>query len=302
MANIVITESQLMMIHNRLNEEKVLRGEFTNNLKKFMKNLQNDPLHGELPSLFKDNGIDRNTLINKMIDCGMVSRDEGFDEISESKKHSVHKLSYKFHGQDFENKKDKLYDFLREEGSNNYYYVTSGLESEFFPRYILRKSVYENCIVINYKKPFKNITYYIVSYNAKGKVIDCKLVKETLTSQTSRVILLKRGVDQVNLHIKEANDTNINQSFVLPLTKEKILLSQGFRSLVMLSSMYIFANIIIKIFAKDYSNFFFETSWGLVVGIVIVAIPFLYFVVSSLSLVNQSYREKRGGSVTYEFY
>ena len=199
-------------------------------------------------------------------------------------------------------KKDKLYDFLREEGSNNYYYVTSGLESEFFPRYILRKSVYENCIVINYKKHFKNITYYIVSYNAKGKVIDCKLVKETLTSQTSRVILLKRGVDQVNLHIKEANDTNINQSFVLPLTKEKILLSQGFRSLVMLSSMYIFANIIIKIFAKDYSNFFFETFWGLVVGIVIVAIPFLYFVVSSLSLVNQSYREKRGGSVTYEFY
>lgn len=112
MANIVITESQLMMLHNRLDEDKVLRGEFTNSLKDFMKNLQNDPLHGELPSLFKDNGIGRNDLINKMIDCGMVSRNEGFDEISESKKHSVHKLSYKFHGQDFENKKDKLYNSL----------------------------------------------------------------------------------------------------------------------------------------------------------------------------------------------
>lgn len=112
MATILITESQLKMIHDRLNEDKVLRGEFTNNLKDFMKNLQIDPLHGELPSLFKDNGIEREELIGKMIDCGMMSRNEGFDEVNESKKHSVHKLSYKFHGKNFENNKDKLYDSL----------------------------------------------------------------------------------------------------------------------------------------------------------------------------------------------
>lgn len=109
MARIVITESQLMMLHKTLKEGKVLRGEFTNALKEFMKSLKDSPMSAQLPALFQENGIDKQTLIDKMIEHGMISRNEGFNE--EGKK-SLHSLAYKFHGEDFEGNADKLYNAL----------------------------------------------------------------------------------------------------------------------------------------------------------------------------------------------
>lgn len=109
MARIVITESQLMMLHKTLKEGKVLRGEFTNALKEFMKSLKDSPISAQLPALFQENGIDKQTLIDKMIEHGMISRNEGFNE--EGKK-SLHSLAYKFHGEDFEGNVDKLYNAL----------------------------------------------------------------------------------------------------------------------------------------------------------------------------------------------
>lgn len=109
MARIVITESQLMVLHKTLKEGKVLRGEFTNALKEFMKSLKDSPMSAQLPALFQENGINKQTLIDKMIEYGMVSRNEGF---SEKGKKSLHSLAYKFHGEDFESNADKLYNAL----------------------------------------------------------------------------------------------------------------------------------------------------------------------------------------------
>ena len=109
MARIVITESQLMVLHKTLKEGKVLRGEFTNALKEFMKSLKDSPMNAQLPALFQENGIDKQTLIDKMVEYGIISRNEGF---SEEGKKSLHSLAYKFHGEDFEGNADKLYNAL----------------------------------------------------------------------------------------------------------------------------------------------------------------------------------------------
>ena len=109
MARIVITESQLMVLHKTLKEGKVLRGEFTNALKEFMKSLKDSPMSAQLPALFQENGINKQTLIDKMVEYGMISRNEGF---SEEGKKSLHSLAYKFHGEDFEGNADKLYNAL----------------------------------------------------------------------------------------------------------------------------------------------------------------------------------------------
>ena len=109
MTRIVITESQLMMLHKTIKEGKVLRGEFTNALKEFMKSLKDSPMNAQLPALFQENGIDKQTLIDKMVEYGIISRNEGF---SEEGKKSLHSLAYKFHGEDFEGNADKLYNAL----------------------------------------------------------------------------------------------------------------------------------------------------------------------------------------------
>ena len=116
MANIIITESQLKSLKAKLNEEgEVLRGEFGNALKEFLKSLTTDPLHPTVPALFSNNNISKEKLVTKLIENGVITKTEGFDEITgdkDSKKFSVHKLAYKVCGQDFEAKKDKLYNDL----------------------------------------------------------------------------------------------------------------------------------------------------------------------------------------------
>lgn len=110
MINIILTESQV----NRLFENKMLRGKFNNDLKAFLKDLSSNPINASLPKSFSENGITKDDLINKLIRNGMISKKEGFDEVSDgnNKKFSQHHLSFTFHGEDYENKKDKLYNEL----------------------------------------------------------------------------------------------------------------------------------------------------------------------------------------------
>lgn len=116
MANIIITESQLVRLKNRLSEGvEVLRGEFTNALTEFLKSLAVNPINPTVPTLFTNNNISKEKLITKLIERGIVTRNEGFDEVPNAengKKFSVHKISYKICGQDFDEKKDRLYDTL----------------------------------------------------------------------------------------------------------------------------------------------------------------------------------------------
>lgn len=107
---IIISESQLEVIREYENGE-VLRNDFETRVRKYMKQLQENPCKPEYDSFFTDNGIPEEKLMDKMIDLGIISKKDGITEPEDASgnKHSVHTRKFIFSSKDFDNKMDRLY-------------------------------------------------------------------------------------------------------------------------------------------------------------------------------------------------
>ena len=96
--------------------EEMTYFKFFTEVKKFLKGLLSNPLNADISDYLKGRGIDRDTLLDKMLDRGIVTKKEGFDERYDSKsmkKKSMHHLKYTVPSKNFEDKMHRLYDFFK---------------------------------------------------------------------------------------------------------------------------------------------------------------------------------------------
>lgn len=108
--NIYITESQLQIIREFENKE-VLHKDFEDNLRTYLEELKKNPCKPKYNDFFQKNDIPEKELLGKMIDLGLISRKDKISEPvgGDGKKQSMHTRSYKFFGENFDEKIDKLY-------------------------------------------------------------------------------------------------------------------------------------------------------------------------------------------------
>ena len=116
MKRIVLTESQLLRLKE--SQEEVTYYKFFTEVKNFLKNLLEDPICAKCPQFFKDYGISRNGLINRLFERGIIKRNENFNEPTDAdgKITSVHTLQYKIPRKNFEQKIKRLYSYYFEGG------------------------------------------------------------------------------------------------------------------------------------------------------------------------------------------
>ena len=109
MANIIITESQLDIIREY---EEVLHDEFEKKVRGYMKELYKNPCHPKLDEFFVNNGVPEDILQNRMLDLGIIKKDDNITEPEDANghKHGVHTRSFTFNNSGFNDKIDKLYD------------------------------------------------------------------------------------------------------------------------------------------------------------------------------------------------
>jgi len=191
---------------------------------------------------------------------------------------------------------------IREGGSQNEYYLVSGPDGDIIPRYVIRNSVYENSIVLNYKKGYERIVYYIACFNEKKEVIDVLEVCEENTTDTSRVIIIKRKTKYVNVIIRDCDGVRYNQSYIVPLRTRNIWLNQLFNTLILFNILVLFNIVSTRIIAQEFSAFYFKSLLGLISLFANLIISAIYFFVGSLTLLNKNQKERAGGKVSYEFY
>lgn len=109
MKSIYITESQLKFIAEN-EEEEITFYEFFVNVKKFLKDLLTKPSEAE-PNKILLHKVDKSELLNKMIDLGIIKKEEKIDEVlvDESKKVAKHYVQYKVPKRNFDEKVKELY-------------------------------------------------------------------------------------------------------------------------------------------------------------------------------------------------
>lgn len=108
---IIINESQLHVIREYENNE-VLHDDFKDNLMLYLKELHDNPNHPNVGDFFKKHNISEVELQNKMLNLGLISKKDNFDEPegADGKKRSMHTRKFAINNKNFNNNIDKLYD------------------------------------------------------------------------------------------------------------------------------------------------------------------------------------------------
>ena len=114
MKSIIIKESSLPILKE--SQEEVTFYKFFSEAKDFIKDLLNDPLHAKPKEFFKNHGISRSILINRMLDRGILTKKETINEPydADGKLQSMHTLEYKVPKKNFERKMRRLYSYFFE--------------------------------------------------------------------------------------------------------------------------------------------------------------------------------------------
>lgn len=115
---IIIREDKLMLIKESTDE--VTFYNFFTELKNFIKDLLDNPIGAKPSTLFSAHGINRSSLINKMIDRNIIVRKENIDEPNDADGNmkSMHYVQYKVPRKNFEQKIKRLYSYYFENGKN----------------------------------------------------------------------------------------------------------------------------------------------------------------------------------------
>ncbi len=113
---IYIPQNKVQVLKESITKE-VTFFEFFRDIKKFLKELLEDPFNAEVTGVLKENGIDKNDLKNTLLNRGVIKKkekiDEPYDEVSKKKKSMFH-VTYNIPKKNFERKIQRLYTYYFE--------------------------------------------------------------------------------------------------------------------------------------------------------------------------------------------
>lgn len=195
---------------------------------------------------------------------------------------------------------DSLIHTKNEGGAKNYVYAIRNDTKTYIEKYIIRKSVYEKSLIVNYNKAYNSISYYVKVYNRK-KVIQLIEVNDYDTSLISKIIMLSKDAKTVNIIIKEVNDTVINKNELMPMSRKNILLGSLFKTTLLFSSTYALRHLVATMFLTDKLRPFFYSSFNYILIAILFVLSLIFFSISYTSLKKKNKQNRNGGVVKYDF-
>lgn len=197
---------------------------------------------------------------------------------------------------------DELFDSKNENGVKSYYHFTSIETRKYIKRYVFRKSPYQRNVICNFVDNYKMISYFIVAYSKKKKVIDVVEVTEKPYGLSSRVISVNKKAEYVNVFVKRVDGVDVNTNIIRPLPVRKIKYFTALSALALFAGLFALRHLFIVIIgglhAKDYLNNF----WNYIAVGVTFVISLLYWIFTTISLRKRNHQNRRGGTNEYEFF
>lgn len=188
-----------------------------------------------------------------------------------------------------------------EAGIKNEFYLTDMETAKYIKRYAIRKSKYDKAIICNYTKPFKYISFFVVCYNKKKKVVNVLEIIEKNTNQSSKIINLSSNTDSVNIYIKKAEDVELNTNVISTISVSNIKRFSFVSAFTLFSFLFMIRHLAIECL-RDKALVYMESLWNYISILAIFAISILYFFIMLFFMKRRNSKNRNGGALEYEFY
>lgn len=188
-----------------------------------------------------------------------------------------------------------------EAGIKNEFYLTDMETAKYIKRYALRKSKYDKAIICNYTKPFKDISFFVICYNKRKKVIGVLEVSEKNTNQSSKIINLNSATDTVNIYIKKAEDVELNTNVISPISVSNIKRYSLVSAFTLFSFLFMIRHLAIECLTNK-ALAYMESAWNYIGIAIIFAITVFYFFIMFVFMKRRNSKNRNGGALEYEFF
>ena len=197
---------------------------------------------------------------------------------------------------------DELFDSKNENGIKSYYHFTSLETRKYIKRYVFRKSPYQRNVICNFTDDYKVISYFIVAYSKRKKVVDVVEVTEKPYGLSSRVISVNKNAEYVNVFVKRVDGVEINTNIIRPIPVRKIKYFTTLASLAIFTFLFAIRHLIILVLGGLHAKEFLYGVYNYIAIGISLLISLAYWVTARISLRKKNHQNRRGGTHEYEFF
>lgn len=197
---------------------------------------------------------------------------------------------------------DTLVKEKREFSTNNMYYARHGADTNVINRYVIRHSSYDKSLIVNYTKNFKHVMFFVAEFNKSKKLVKVLKVVEENTSQISKIFLLDKNCEYVNIVVRECDLVLYNPSYIVPRKKGEVIGEELFLGFEVFSIFMIIRQMIGEIMLKDSFKYYFNSYFGLITFLIALLISLIVILITISNKIHKIKKDTLGGKVVYEFY
>ena len=197
---------------------------------------------------------------------------------------------------------DELIRKTKTTNARNRIYFTSGETKKYIKKYVVCKTAYDKYVVCNFVKKFSSVSYFVVEYNLRKKVIGVKKSVELNTGDSSKVVSLSKHCAHVNIVIASADGVQINTEVIRPLSLAKIRLYAFLKSFVVFAGLFVARHILVEVLGGIYMQFYLASLMNYIaVGASFVLCVLYYFITVVCFRRKNNKARRSGGALEYEF-
>lgn len=197
---------------------------------------------------------------------------------------------------------DELIKEEQKSNSKNAIYFTSGETRKYIKKYVICKTLYDKFLVCNFTGNFRSISYYVVQYTKRRRVLDVLSVQEISTGDSSKVIALERNCARVNIVIGAVDGAVINTDVIRSLSVNKIRLSAFLKSIMLFTGLFVLRHVIAELIGgKEYVAVYMKNFMNYIAIAASFVFAFLGYFISVKCFRNKNVKGLSGGALEYDF-
>ena len=186
-------------------------------------------------------------------------------------------------------REDKLLKKEKLKGSRYLVYEVLGRSAYYIDKYVLKEKGKSMELICDYVNSFNFISYYVLLFNKRGKLMKIMKISENDTATCSKSIKLPRKCEKINIVVNHVNEDDLGVKLKADVPLVKIKVFAIFETIALFLFLFALRHVLIEILCFNSQLLFLMSNYNLI-SIVIIAI----FSLLNLLLMNGNLKKTYG--------
>lgn len=186
-------------------------------------------------------------------------------------------------------REDKLIKKEKLKGSRYAVYEVLGRSAYYIDKYVLKEKGKSLELICDYVNNYNFISYYVLLFNKRGKLMKIMEVTENNTATCSKSIKLPHKCEKINIVVNHVNEEDLGVKLKADVPLAKIKVFAIFESIALFLFLFALRHVLIEILCFNSQLLFLMSDYNLISIVIIVV-----FAVINLLLMNGNLKKTYG--------